>query len=177
MAGFREFVHQKNIILPMKPWQARFGDYGDVFFLQKSWNGTLNVVEMVTLAHFMQHPHSSKAYCPLSQHEGGSGHWKKIHLLLNGKYEDLQNAGKQILLQHEGDSGHCKTIHLALGHFWMGNVGKELFIKNCCPKTFLAQSLAPGFSILCTLWIQEILKACLFRVFEMIMIWEARSAW
>ena len=55
------------------------------------------VVEMVTLAHFMQHPHSSKAYCPLSQHEGGSGHWKQIHLLLNGKCGDLHNAGKHIL--------------------------------------------------------------------------------
>ena len=35
---------------------------------------------MDTLAHLRQQPHSSKAYWPLSQHVGGSGHWGRMIL-------------------------------------------------------------------------------------------------
>ena len=68
-------------------WLASLRNLSYLKFALCTFNLTSNLTitltaKMVTLAHFMQHPHSSNAYCPLSQQEGGSGHCKYLLLLL-----------------------------------------------------------------------------------------------
>ena len=79
-----------------------------------------------TLAHLRQQPHSSKAYWPLSQHVGGSGHWCRLLQIYWDDDDQYDNDGINVgsdyqiaivkehehwpLSQHVGGSGHWCRI-------------------------------------------------------------------
>ena len=81
---------------------------------------------METLAHLRQQPHSSKAYWPLSQHVGGSGHWCRLLQIYCDDDDQYDNDGINVgsdyqiaivkehehwpLSQHVGGSGHWCRI-------------------------------------------------------------------